>query len=380
MKKIIYFLLGMTLIISCKKDKEEEKSCKGDSFNRKEMLVFWADEIIVPAFKDLSEKTNTMNSAIQDFISSPSEDLLKSARNSWKEAYISWQKASIFQIGKAQEVKLTEYLNTYPTRYTSVFNKIEYKGIKQYVEKGKYNLKSEALVMIQGFPALDYLLNGVKSSDSEIVSLYNADSKWGAFLKEVSQRANDLTLIVKNDWVNSYRNKFVENTGNTATSSVNKMVNYYAITFYEKQLRENKIATPAGVRSNEGKIFPKKAEAYYYKNASKTLYLTALNATIDFFRGKSYDRTKTGKSLQQYLEFLNRKDLVKVINADFDKIKKLADKLDENFAEQVQNEQKKQLMVESFNALQKNLKNFKPDMMSAMCIDNTTPDGGADND
>ena len=50
------------------------------------------------------------------------------------------------------------------------------------------------------------------------------------------------------DWKGSYRSTFVNSKSNTATSSLNKLVNDF-IFYYEKGLRANKIGIPAGVFS-----------------------------------------------------------------------------------------------------------------------------------
>ena len=76
----------------------------------------------------------------------------------------------------------------------------------------------------QGFPALDYLLHGIASSESDILDIYLAvDNSFEInnhlkYLKLVSNQMLELTNIVIDDWENSYRDTFVSSTENTATS------------------------------------------------------------------------------------------------------------------------------------------------------------------
>lgn len=370
MKKVIYFLAMCLLVVSCASDSKGGGGKKGnspDNFNRKEMLTFWADKIIIPGYADFSSKTKSLEEAVTTFTITPSVENLTKARSAWKEAYIVWQKVSLFQIGKAQEENMTGSMNTYPT---------DTEAIKTYATKQNYNFESPNLNDKQGFPALDYLLNG-QGTNQKTINFYtkakNA-SKYKKYLKDVAVRINLLTSKVYKSWTNGYRNTFINNDGYTATSSVDKLVNFYVIPFYEKQFRENKIATPAGVRTGTAAV--EKVEAYYAKNISKDLYITTLNATKNFFQGKSYSGAKTGKSLQQYLEFLNRQDLATTINTKFNTVITLSNTLNNSFIVQIETDRTK--MLDTFDAIQAVLKSFKPDMMSAMSVMNSSTD--TDND
>lgn len=382
MKRVILILMVLTLV-SCGSDSKEGSGKQLDNFNRKEMLTFWADKIIIPSYADFLSKTKSLDTAIKTFTKSPSSQNLTAARKLWKEAYISWQKVSLFQIGKAQDLNMTGNMNTYPTDVNS---------LTKYVKEGNYNLESPNLYDEQGFPALDYLLNGV-GSDEETIAFYTKAkeaSKFKDYIVTLSGRINKLTEQVYNSWKKSYRDEFIANSGYTTTSSVDEMVNYYVVTFYEKQFRENKIATPAGVRTSVP--VPTAVEAYYTKGLSKELYLTTLTTLKNFFNGVAYDGTK-GKSLQQYLEFLKRQDLAVLINTKFDKLISLSNTLDADFTIEtevkvdkegnvteviIKDKAKRNKMLNTFDAIQTILKSFKPDMMSAMSIKNTSTD--ADND
>lgn len=366
MRKIICILM-VGLLVACGSDSSGGgEQGNPDSFNRKEMLTFWADDVIIPAYTDFYEKTKSLNTAVNTFTNTPSLEALKTAKAEWKNAYISWQKVSLFQIGKAQVLNMVGNMNTYPTDVTS---------LKNYVTSGTYNLESPNLYNEQGFPALDYLLNGI-GTDQETVDFYkeSVNANYVKYLKDVTERVNNLTSQVYNDWKGDYRTTFIKEDGYSATSSVDKLVNFYVIPFYEKQFRENKIATPVGKRTGTPAI--EKVEAYYAKNISKELYMATLETTANFFKGKSYDATKTGKSLQQYLEFLKKKELADAINAKFDNLTTLSKELNNSFIVQIETDKTK--MLDTFDAIQAVLKSFKPDMMSAMSVMNSSTD--TDND
>lgn len=381
MKNLIYALLAV-LIVACSSDSNDGSASKNpDNFNRKEMLTFWADSMIIPAYTEFAAKTKTMNDAVTTFANSPTLANLTSAKVAWKNAYISWQKVSLYQVGKASELNMTGSMNTYPTSVSE---------IEQYIVNQNYNFDSPNLLDAQGFPALDYLLYG-KGSDQETVNFYanTSNANTAKYLKEVSARIKDLTNQVLNDWKGEYRNKFVNNDGYTTASSVDVLVNFYIIPFFEKQFREFKLVIPAGART--GTPVPTAVEAYYAKNISKELYIATLNLTKDFFQGKGFNG-KQGKSLQQYLEFLNRADLATDINEKFKTLTTLSNSLDDSFMISITkttnaegkvtiviNEpEKRTKMLNTFDAILAVLKKFKPDMMSAMSVMNTSTD--TDND
>lgn len=363
MKKIV-LLLTFALILSCSKENGSEPSTNNpDSFNRKEMLTFWADDIIIPAYTDFSSKTAQLKTTVDAFIKNPTTSSLADARNKWEQAYLSWQKVSLFQVGKAAEFNMVATMNTYPT---------DESDLSKYVAKGDYNLDSPNLYDVQGFPALDYLLNG-KDSDTETVQFFKENKNYQQYTLAITDRINTLANSVLNDWKTSYRTIFIEKDDYTTTSSVDKMVNFYIIPFYEKQFRNNKVSIPAGIAT--GTPVSKNVEAYYKRDISKKLYQESLQSAINFYKGIGFNGSK-GKSLQQYLEFLKREDLATLINTKFDNIQKLSQGLDDDFVKQIATDRNEMLAL--YDAIQDLLKSFKPDMMSAMSVMNTSTD--ADND
>ncbi|MCG8182362.1 imelysin family protein [Tenacibaculum piscium] len=372
MKKLIYISFIFLLSACGGENGGGNNPTNPDDFKRKEMLTFWANHIIVPAYSDFNTKTVTLKESVDAFLEKPTIATLNTARDTWKNAYISWQKVAIFQVGKAQELNMVNRMNTVPTNV---------ENLKKYATPNKenkvqYNLESPNLYAVQGFPALDYLLNG-QGTDIETITFYTTAKNavyFKNYLNDITKKIADLTKTVIDDWNGGYKELFIAKDGYTDVSSVDKLVNFYVIPFYEKELRDNKIATPSGARS--GTIAVEKVEAYYYqKELSKELFTTALTATKNFYKGIGYDKT-SGKSLHQYLEFLNRKDLATLIDAKFTAIQNSTKALNTDFASQIKTD--KTPFLNTYDKMQSLLKSFKPDMMSALSIKNTSTD--ADND
>ncbi|MDE0472811.1 MAG: imelysin family protein [Ekhidna sp.] len=344
---VVCFVITMVVPVGCSEEDPDENT---DNFDRQKMLANWADNLIVPGYQAYLTRLNQLDRDVGSFISSPSTETLATVRSSWLTANLAWQKVGMYEIGKAEEITLLNYTNIYPTDTAS---------LEAAIMAESYDLTSVSKQDEQGFPAIEYLIYGIKSSDQEIISLFS-DVRYQTYLKDLSARLKMLAETVFLDWRNGYRDTFVENDGSEATSSVNKLVNDY-IFYYEKHLRAGKIGIPAGVFS--GSKLPEKAEGVY-SGSSKVLFDAALQAMIDFFNGAN------GESLAAYLQFLNTltrgENMAQAINAQFDAAKDKASSLSDSFNKQVVMDNS--LMLETYDELQKNVINLKVDMLQALNI------------
>ncbi len=363
MIKISRLLLILTLIIaSCSsEDDGVENPGENNSFDRTAMLANWADNIITPAFVNFESATQDLEAKASAFTSNPDESTLLELRSSFETAYLDFQTVSMFEIGKAEELNYRRFLNTYPTNAAS---------IDQKISEGTYNLKLPSSYNEQGFPALDYLINGLGDSDAEIVSFYTSNSNaatYKSYLEDVASRINSFTEEVSASWQGDYRDTFVNNTSSSSTGSVDRFTNDYVM-YFEKFLRSGKIGYPAGAFTGEPS--PENTEAYYSSNFSKSLYIKALESVQDFFNGKHFNSSQTGKSYSEYLEYMdsmkNDSDLAGLINAQFNVIKTQAQGLDPSLKAQVETNNVK--MLEAFDELQKEVVLLKVDMMQALSI------------
>ncbi|WP_367390222.1 imelysin family protein [Lewinella sp. LCG006] len=354
MKKLLLLLLVVNLF-ACG---EEENPQPTDNFDRQAMLSHWTDQIIIPAYTAFAEKTTDLQEATDVFIGVPTEVHLLNLRTAWEAAYLGWQAVAMFEIGKAEELLLTNNLNIYP---------VDVMALEANISTGTYNLELPSTNDQQGFPALDYLLYGVSSTPAEVVAIYATNENYRNYLQAVVNRINGLAQVVLNDWTSRYRDEFVASSGNSATASVDRFVNDY-IFYYEKHLRAGKVGIPAGVFS--GAPLENTVEAYYRRDFSKTLLLASLDAVQDFFNGKSFAGTNTGPSLAAYLTDLNAEKngvpLADVINEQFNTARQQASTLADDFTEQIAMDNT--AMLATYDQLQINVINLKVDMLQKLNI------------
>lgn len=356
-------------IVACTSDSDNPQE-SSDNFDRGAMLVNWADNIIIPAYASFNTKVSSLNTRITEFTTNPTVQNLQTLRSAWKEAYVSFQNVSMFEIGMAEELRFRNRLNVYPADAAQ---------IESFIESGVYDFSLPSTIDKQGFPALDYMLNGLAETDTEIVAFYTSNTNaegYKNYLQNLSETIFSLSNEVLTSWTGGYRDTFVANTSSSASGAVDKLTNDY-IFYYEKSLRAGKVGIPAGVFSTG--TLPQNVEAFYKKDISKELLLEAITASQNFFNGTSFIGNSNGQSFKTYLDYLNTikngENLSALINDQFAVAKSKANELNPNFVQQIETDNSK--MLSTYDELQRIVILLKVDMVQAMnvSIDYVDADG-----
>ncbi|WP_291965040.1 imelysin family protein [Maribacter sp.] len=367
MKKVVVIFCVLALAWACSSDstEDEEVIIPGEkeevSFERSAMLINWADNIIIPSYEAFSADMEGLLSAFNTFKADVNESNLIALRASWLTAYKSWQHVEMFEIGPAETVGFQLNMNIYPT---------DNEKIDGFIVNGSYDLTLSSNRSAKGFPALDYLLNGLGDTDAEVLAFYNGDNKeaYLQYTEDILMDMQSLTQTVVSDWTNGYRDTFVANDGASSTASVDRMVNDY-IFYYEKYLRAGKMGIPLGVFS--GSTLPRNVEAYYEATISNDLFLEGLSAVQDFFNGTHFNSSTQGESLASYLDALNTlksgEDLSTLINGQFNTAKSMVLDLSA-FRAEIENSNPPTSMLLAYDEVQKAVPMLKVDMVSAMSI------------
>ncbi|MCB9426551.1 MAG: imelysin family protein [Flavobacteriales bacterium] len=355
LQKIVLSLLLLTIVYSCDEPTSTNNNTS-DSFDRGALLTNLADNIIIPAFEDLTTQLTALKNKKDDFIASPNQSTLTALRTAWLDAYKAWQHVEMYNIGEAEKTFYTFQMNVYPANTSKITDTIETENVD--LTNPFYN---DAV----GFPALDYMLFGLADSDSLILEKYTTATganKYKNYLSLLIDQMLSITQNVSNDWKKNYRNTFVSSTDNTTSSSLNKFVNDF-IFYTEKIFRANKFGIPAGNFSDTS--LPEKVEGYYSKEYSKQLAQESFQSIKNTFYGISLDGTD-GKGLDDYLKHLNKTELLNAISSQFDVIDTQLQGLNNNLSQQVVDDNTK--MTEIYDAIQKSVVLFKVDMLQAFGI------------
>ncbi|MBE16954.1 MAG: imelysin family protein [Dokdonia sp.] len=364
MKKLIALLSFCLFLIAC--SDSDDPAVNGDngpsevSFDREAMLAHWADAIIIPGYEDFATKVAALNTAATNFTTATDASNLLALQTAWDNAYLTWQRVSMFEIGPAETVNLRLNVNIYPANTTIIENNIA---------NGDYNLDLSSNRAAKGFAGLDYILFGLENSPTAIVGVYNGPNG-AAYKQYLLDIINDMkfrTDEVLSNWNTTYRATFVSNSGASATASTDRLVND-VIFYYEKHLRAGKMGIPGGVFS--GTPAPNTIEALYAGDRSKMYFLEGLQAVQDFFNGVSYDGSTQDESLSAYLDALNAvkegADLNTIINTQFDTARAAVTGLD-SFANELENNPPI-AFLDAYEEVQRIVPLLKVDMVSAMSI------------
>ncbi|MDO6519770.1 imelysin family protein [Zobellia uliginosa] len=368
MRRFFALFTAATMIWACSSDSsgggtsdDVDPEPESVSFERGPMLTNWADNIIKPSYEAFSSEMSDLQTAFDTFKADATETNLVAFRASWLSAYKMWQRVSMFEIGPAETVGLRLNMNIYPT---------DGPKIDGFVTSGTYDLALASNRNAKGFPALDYLINGLGDTDTDIVAKYNGAEKENliAYTEAIIADMSSLTSGVLAEWNSGYRDTFVANDGASATASVDRFINDY-IFYYEKYLRAGKMGIPLGAFSES--VLPQNVEAYYKADVSNELFIEGFEAVHDFFNGVHYGKTTSGESLASYLDALNEvkdgEDLTKLINEQFDLAKTKVEAL-APFREELEDNVPPKNMLLAYDEVQRIVPLFKVDMVSAMSV------------
>lgn len=368
MKRIFGTLFLLTLIWACSSDAEEgsipdsgTSEPQPVSFERGPLLVNLTDNIIIPSYEAFSTELTTLTANFETFKADASTSNLIALRESWLAAYILWQRVAMFEMGPAESIDFRFSMNTYPTNTDK---------IEGHIASDLYDLSLSSNREAKGFPALDYLFNGLGATDEAIASRYTA-AEADVLIRYVDTVLEDMTALssqVLAAWQADFRDTFVSNDGSSATASTDRFVNDY-IFYFEKFLRAGKMGIPLGVFS--GSPLPGNLEAFHEGEISNLLFLEGLQAVQDVFIGKHFNSNSTGESFASYLDALNTvkegEDLRALINNQFDEARELVSALD-TFKTEIQNNEPPTDMLLAYDEVQRLVPLLKVDMVSALSI------------
>lgn len=367
MKKVWFLVLFTALFVACSSDSSGVDNGSDDvdpapvSFERGAMLENWADNIIIPSYESYVAEVSALKAAFETFKIDSNEANLTALRASWLSAYKTWQHVSLFEIGPAETVGLRLNVNIYP---------VDAEKIDGFVQSGSYDLTLSSNRDAKGFPALDYLINGLGENDMAIVSKFSTTEKDGliSYVDAVLNDMETLATQVISEWKAGYRDTFVNNDGASSTASVDRFVNDF-ILYYEKYLRAGKMGIPLGVFS--GEVLPRNVEAYYKADVSNELFLEGLAGVQNFFNGNHFQKASSGESLASYLEALNTlkggEDLAELINGQLNAARTRVEALG-SFRSEIENNAPPTNMLKAYDEVQRAVPLLKVDMVSAMNI------------
>ena len=364
-------IAAIITVIGCKKDNNNTNNNNNNNFDRGALLTNYADNYILPAYEDVTVKLTDLKTKIDAFAASPDSAKLEAVRTAWQTAYITWQGVDLLEFGPEASISLRSYINTYPVTISK---------LDANIASGSYDLEQFGNKDAQGFPAIDYLLNGIASTNAGVITNYTTDAQATSrkqYLQALATKMLTKVTDVKTAW-NTYRNTYVSSTGTDAGSSISLTTNAF-IQYYERYLRSGKVGLPAG--SMTGVAAPTLTEAYYTPTLSKELAVAAMNAVKNFYNGKGYSNNTDGMGFNDYLMAIGTKDqngkaMATVINDNLTSASNSLSSFPATIRAGVSNNRPEILAI--YEQLQAIVPLLKVDMVSAFGISITFTDNDGD--
>ncbi len=365
-KFVIGLFLTVLLATSC--TEKDNGAGDADGFNRGEMLVNYADNLIIPAYQSLFDKTQILQDKIYQLTqANATVQQLQNARIAWVDVAEQWQFCNTYNFGPAGEMGIKKGLNeevaTFPVSATKINNLINAN------DTSFANFDRDS----RGIFAIEYLLYTPGLSDVQMVDSINQNNNKINYLRALINQVVNNVSVVKNDWTN-YRQSFITNTGTDIGSSTSLLYNEFLKSY--EGLKNFKFGIPLGRRPGQTSPLPEQVEAYYSGYSTQLAKLHWLSIK-QIYQGQTQAGID-GLGFNDYLQkVVGGNDLltltaqqVAVVDAKFAALPniKLSDAITQQF----------QVVDDVHTELQKTTRFYKSDMSSLLGIAITYSSGDGD--
>lgn len=301
MMKNSKIFIGLLIVLStlAAKCKEKPEENSPNNYDKKAMLTNIANNYIVPAYLNYKNETSTLNTLLNDFVTTPNTTNLVNCRDQWNETILAWQDVAMLEFGPAESISLRAQTNIYPTDTTL---------INSNIISNSYDLQQPSNFDAKGLQALDYLLYKPSMTDAELVNYFNNSANAKTYLTTVSNELKTNAADVYTDWQSSYSSTFINNNETTSQgSSVSNLVNAISLHF-ETYVRKGKIGIPSGVFNGVSQqVLPGHVEGFY-SSLSTSFAIREMEALSKLIKGINYTSGENGNGLDDYLDFVEAKN------------------------------------------------------------------------
>lgn len=153
MKKFSTFFLAVITALftfsSCDEDSPESTSSDGYGYDFTAVLATYTDEVVLPTYADMKNKSWTLYDAVQAFKSSKTQTSLNTVCAAWRATRIPWEQSESFLYGPAELENLDPSLDSWPLKKSEI-NKI--------ISDGNITMSKIQDPGVHGFHTIEYLI------------------------------------------------------------------------------------------------------------------------------------------------------------------------------------------------------------------------------
>lgn len=341
---------------------------KTDEFDRKAMLTFLADSLIIPEYRRLDRAVEKMAVSADSFVSRPDSARLSRLQSDWHEAYLTWMYTHAFNFGPAGEEgirkTLLEEAGTWPANAALIESNIS-SGNTSLNDFNRDN---------RGFNGMDYLIHDINGNNQAVIQAFINEPKRGLYLKSVAGKIREQIKQVSDVWP-AYRNTFISSDGSSVGSSISLYYNEFVKSF--ENLKNFKVALPLGLRAGQTSTEGTKVEARY-SGKSQLFIKTHWKALENLWYGKTRSGFD-GKGWKEYLESVTGgKNLIAATETQMALINTALNAIADQPSMEIQISSQFSVWQNLHTELQKHIRLFKSDMSSLLGIAITYSSGDGD--
>ena len=257
-------------------------------FDRGPLLESVANSLIIPNFESLQSSVNNLSTATNTFVQTTSEENLIALRTAWIQAVKDHQHCSAFGFGPAELLlgPYAEVLGVFP---------VDEAQVEQNLLDANFDLPNSFDRDVRGFYAVEYLIYGNGSSDTDLIAGFDQNRK-DYLVLIVNELKTNFDNIV-NEWNGSYLQEFINSDGTAAGSSISLLYNQF-VKDYEN-LKNFKVELPAGLTAGQEGADGRLVEAFY-SGISRDLIVQHFQSARNIWAGQS----KSGQNLVGFQEYL----------------------------------------------------------------------------
>jgi putative iron-regulated protein len=191
---------------------EQTATASNKNVSETQVLTDFVDNVVMPTYSLLVDRSGTLNTAIETFVAKPTEENLKAAQTAWMEARTPWEQSETFAFGPASSGYDGE-LDDWPV------NQVDVAKVVKSNEKITSDFVAKTLQTTEkGFHTIEYLLFG-ENNDRKATELTPRELE---LLKQLSVYFNDTAIELKASWETGVDGKpAYKETFTTAGSSNN---------------------------------------------------------------------------------------------------------------------------------------------------------------
>ncbi|WP_408890850.1 imelysin family protein [Myxococcus faecalis] len=284
-------LLTGSLFLAACGDDDSNTPNEGDSEVTSELVVTFADKVVVPTYARLATRLTELDAACVALATAPTTEKLTAAKAAWRAARIPWEQSEGFLFGPVDSFGYDPALDSWPVSHTELEAVLANNAAltQQYVS----NLKNEQ----KGFHTLEYLIYGdggtktveqLTPRELEYVTALSAELKAvGQLLHGAWAQAHDGNPPFRDTLATAGQ------SGNTAYPSVEAAAQEIVggITTILDEVANGKIAEPYDTRD------PDVVESQFAYNSLED-FSNNIRSVENAYLGHLQGEAKTGMSLR----------------------------------------------------------------------------------